>query len=83
MALRRSRVRIPLGPQIEYRHRRFYRPVRSETKVTTGVVDHPVSEKGRQGESPSNGIEREYQETELACLLARGTSLVNRVVSDG
>lgn len=32
-----------------------------------GAVGHPVSEKGRQGGSPSNGIEREYQETELAC----------------
>ena len=48
-----------------------------------GVVGHPVSEKGRQGGSPSNGIERECQEAELACCLARGTSLVNQVVSDG
>lgn len=82
MALRRSRVRIPLGPQIEYRPQRFSKPVRSATKVLTGVVGHPVSEKGRQGGSPSI-VSNGNTETELACRLARGTSLVNRVVSDG
>lgn len=51
-------------------------------KVIAGVVGHLVSEKGRQGESPSI-VSNGNTKTELACRLARGTSLVNRVVSDG
>ena len=62
MALRRSRVRIPLGPHnvgiglAPIQNRAGARP--APTKVTAGVVGHPVSELGKRGGSPtmvSNG----------------------------
>ena len=62
MALRRSGVRIPLGPQHNLRIR-----IRN-TKVMAGVVGHSVSEKGRQGESPStapNGSAKHKDRTRL------------------
>ena len=56
-------------------------------KVRTGVVGHPVSEKGKRGESPSTASNGNAIETELACFLERETSQVNatmlRVASDG
>ena len=49
MALRRSRVRVSLGPPaIALCYNRD-----NILKVMTGVVDHPVSEKGERGGSPS------------------------------
>ncbi len=53
MALRRSRVRIPLGPQNSRSRQKC-----DLQKVMAGVVSHPVSELGEQGVSPataSNG----------------------------
>ena len=63
MALRRSRVRIPLGPP------KFY-------KVKTEVVGHLGSEKEKQSVNPStvfneNTHPHRGQKTELACSLAR------------
>ncbi len=45
MALRRSRVRIPLGPQYD-----------QYIKSQPGVVGHPASEMGERGESPSRRL---------------------------
>ena len=73
MALRRSRVRIPLGP-----HNVGTGLVSVQLKVMAGVVGHPVSEKGKQGGSPSmasNGNARTQDRTRL--FLARETSSVN------
>ena len=67
MALRRSRVRISLGPPqavrdglchtwplMVYSAQRFVRCAKQQAeKVTAGVVRHPVSEKGQRGGSPS------------------------------
>lgn len=63
MALRRSRVRIPLGPPTktvaQKRNGLFY------TKARIGVVGHPGSEQGERCGSPA-GARRERQKTELA-----------------
>ena len=63
MALRRSGVRIPLGPPcnaLQGMRERLENPSRSYaiiakifSKVRTGVVGYPVSEKGKRGGSPS------------------------------
>jgi hypothetical protein len=66
MALRRSRVRIPLGPQLIRPHRSL-RPVRSERKVITGVVSHLVSELGEKGGSPAWMSNENIIKAELAC----------------
>ncbi len=64
MALRRSGVRIPLGPLV--RKDQFGESI--ELKVMTGVVGHPVSEKGKRGESPlRRKRERHRTKAELAC----------------
>ena len=48
----------------------------------TGIVGHPVSEKGKRGGSPSQ-VSNGNTGTELACPLVRETALVNRVTRDG
>ena len=90
MALRRSGVRIPLGPParaIGEASRSCAIIAKICRKVRTGVVGHPVSEKGKRGESPSTASNGNAIETELACFLERETSQVNatmlRVASDG
>lgn len=65
MALRRSRVRIPLGPPTktvaQKRNGLFY------PKARIGVVGHPGSEQGERGGSPAGARrERQNQKTELA-----------------
>ena len=92
MALRRSGVRIPLGPlalAIGFEPNANSQKLIAK-KVTAGVVGHPVSEKGERGGSPSL-VSNGNTQTELASPLERETALVNvgqianltKVVSDG
>ncbi len=56
--------------------------IRKKGKVTTGVVGHPVSEKGERGGSPSKcPTERVQDRTRLP--LGREIALVKPVVSAG
>jgi hypothetical protein len=92
MALRRSGVRIPLGPLARAINEvsRSCAIICKTLKVTAGVVGRPVSEKGERGESPSL-VSTGAHQTELACSLERETALVKvdqianliKVVSDG
>ena|GEM_PF-3451051 len=90
MALRRSGVRIPLGPParaIGEASRSCAIMAKISRKVRTGVLGYPVSEKGKRGESPSVVSNGNTHKTELACWLERETSLVNatllQVAGDG
>ena len=52
MALRRSGVRIPLGPQF-IKTSQVIKTCEVSKKVMAGVVGHPVSELGERGGSPT------------------------------
>jgi len=70
MALRRSGVRIPLGPParaIGEASRSCAIMAKICRKVRTGVVGRPVSEKGERGGSPSTVSNGNTNKTELAC----------------
>src|ERR1700693_2884849 len=72
MALRRSGVRIPLGPlqrAISEAGRSYAIMGKIFNKVRTGVVGHPVSELGKKGASPARRIrERHPDRTRLLSL---------------
>ena len=87
MALRRSGVRIPLGPLAGVtgtsgRSCAIMTKI-CHIKVTTGVVGHPVSELGERGGSPAKRptgahIRKDVLQTELAWPPAREIALVNK-----
>ena len=83
MALRRSRVRIPLGPQysmsnLSLAYNKSYSRSSKSSRQRVGRLRCEPSNSVYGTLHPLKGYK-----TELACCLARGTSLVNRVVSDG